>query len=389
MAVHMDGFEDNSRDDIDYATKVRVVTQVTDMLSPARWSIPDDFMTRSHFDRVVNELDWNSSPGVPYCYTATTNRILFKVVDGIPDSSVCDVFWRALQQRLADRSSDPIRLFIKPEPINARKLNAGRFRIISSVSVLDQIIDSMIFGDLNQRIVDTHNFHPIKVGWSPYKGGWRMMPQSGVSIDKSKWDFTVRAWMVALELDIRKALCDNLTPQWVDLATWRFQQLYADAILQTSGGYLYKQKFVGYQKSGCVNTIISNSIMQLILHCRVSNEIGEIPQWIAVLGDDTVQRRTLLLEQYLERLSQYCIIKDVRDGVEFAGHRFMGFRVEPLYRGKHAFNMLHVSPSYYEDLARSYALLYHRSSQRKFIREGLEIVPSILELDVIYDALDE
>lgn len=359
------------------------------MLESARWTVPDDFMQRSHFERIVRNLDWNSSPGVPYCRFATTNRILFKVVDGVPNQQVVDVFWNLVNKRLEDRDSDPIRMFIKPEPLTEKKLDQGRYRIISSVSVLDQIIDSMLFADFNQRIVETHHFHPIKVGWTPYKGGWKMMPIDGVSIDKSKWDFTVKSWMIALELDVRKALCDNLSDYWVELATWRYRKLYHEAILQTSGGYLYRQKFSGYQKSGCVNTIVSNSIMQLILHCRVSNEIGEIPQWIAVLGDDTVQERTLLTKQYVEVLSQYCLVKDVRSGVEFAGHRFMGFRIEPLYRGKHAFNMLHVSPAIYNDLARSYALLYHRSNNRDFIRKGLQGAPNLMELDVIYDALDE
>lgn len=387
--MHMDGFDDIYDQAMTYDQMSRLVSAVSDVLAPGRWDIPLDFLERSHFDRVVKEIDWNSSPGVPYVYTATTNRILFKVVDGVPDQGICDAFWRLVCDRIRDRTADPIRLFVKPEPLKRKKLDIGRVRLISSVSVLDQIIDSMLFGDSNQRLIDTYHFHPIKVGWTPYKGGWMVMPQEGLAIDKSKWDFTVKSWIIAVELEVRKRLCNNLTQQWIDLATWRYTKLYKEAILQTSGGLLLEQKFVGYQKSGCVNTIVGNSIMQLILHCRVCDEIGEDSQWIAVMGDDTVQACPADKERYLDVLSKYCIVKDARRAVEFAGHRFMGLRVEPLYRGKHAFQMLHVSPAWYNDLARSYALLYHRSNYRSAIRNGLKTVPPIMDLDVIFDALDE
>lgn len=356
----------------------------------AQWRIPDDFLQRTHFERVVKALDWTSSPGYPWLLQHTTNAAMFQVRDGVPSRGALDAVWQVVVQRLRERSVDPIRLFVKPEPHKKKKLETNAFRLISSVSVIDQIIDGMLFGEMNEAITASYLEVPGKVGWSPYVGGWKIMPISGnVSLDKSAWDWSVNAWIVQEVLELRKDLCVNLNAEWEDLAEWRYKELYLDPVFVTSGGLLLRQKQPGVIKSGCFNTIVDNSIAQDLLHVRVCVENGFPIGDLMSMGDDTTQRDFPDREVYEEKLSEYCHLKSSVKATEFAGHRFVRGAVEPLYKGKHAYNIIHINPKNGEEMAASYALLYHRSVHRDYIRGVLTRMgfglPSLRTLDVIYD----
>ncbi|APG75751.1 hypothetical protein 2 [Hubei sobemo-like virus 33] len=356
----------------------------------ARWRIPDDFLERTHFERVVLEIDWTSSPGYPWLLQHTTNSAFFEVKDGKPSKAALDRVWTIVQQRLQSRECDPIRLFIKPEPHKQKKLDSKAYRLISSVSVIDQIIDALLFGEMNQRMIERYLDVPGKVGWSPYVGGWKIMPAYGnVSLDKSAWDWSVNAWIIQCILNMRMQLCDNVSESWIDLACWRYNALYNSPLFVTSGGLLLRQLQPGVVKSGCYNTIADNSIAQDLLHVRVCVELDIECGDLMSMGDDTTQRWFSEFPDYVERLSQYCHVKGSVNGTEFAGHRFTSCSVEPLYKGKHAYNIMNMNPKYGEETAASYALLYHRSVHSNYIRALLErmgyTLPSRQTLDVIYD----
>lgn len=374
-----------------------------DHFSSLKHDLPEDFMTFSHFRRVVEEkIEWNSSPGVPYLYSTPNNRQLFEVVDGKPSEKSLHFMWEKLQRRIQNRDSDPIRLFIKQEPHTKKKQERKSWRLISSVSVLDQIIDHMLFDHMNDKATDTFIYHSCQVGWTPYLGGWKFMPQRGYKAsDVSGWDWSVRIWLIDLYLQLRLQLCLDGPHKklWEELVIWRFKMLYEHPSFITSGGLLFRQLFPGIQKSGCVDTIVGNSIMRWLLHCRVCIEIGlydkirRIP-FMKCMGDDGLQEYIELLEkEYINALSKYCHLKYFDDAVEFAGYEFHGYRVEPSYIPKHAYNLLHCEEKNLDDMASSYALLYHRSQYRDWFRQmfveaGCDI-PSLRNLDMIFDGVDD
>lgn len=361
-----------------------VINETVKLMSDAATFVPDDFMSFDHYLRVLVGMEWDSSPGFPYLYEHPHNRSFFGVVDGIPRVERVLYVWKIIQQRLLDRDSDPIRLFIKPEPHTKKKLKAEKYRLISSVSVVDQIIDQMIFGFQNEAFLKNNHYTPVRVGWGWIKGGWRSVQRAGmIACDKSSWDWSVSSWLVDIELEVRSRLLLGEQQYWRELAEFRYHELFVKNEFMTSGGVVFRVKEPGLMKSGCVNTIVSNSIMQVVLHARVSLELGERVYGIWAMGDDTIQIMPPFLEEYAKLMSRYCILKQVSADSEFAGFRWDGGFIEPLYPGKHAYNILHVAEKDLENFSLSYNLLYWRSRFRPYIRRIMP-VPDI-GFDQIWD----
>lgn len=351
-------------------------------------------MQYSHYKRVVENIDMSSSPGYPYMTMYTSNAHFFGYEDGQVDEGRNWAIYRMVIERLRARDCDPIRLFIKPEPHKESKRQKKAWRLISSVSVVDQIIDHMLFDEFNQQVM-SHFFSQVpQVGWAPVKQGWMHMPTQGIAMDKSGWDWTVRPWLFELVLQLRADLCVNITDEWLDLASWRYRSLFQEPLFVTSGGVLFKQKQPGVMKSGCVNTIIDNSIMQGVLDKVVELKTGIGSAWMMTMGDDTLQSpfaNRAQEESYVRELSKYCLVKDVEHAVEFAGFRFNLNWVEPLYTSKHCFVLLHLEDAYAKETVASYALLYHRSRKGptiKSIAGQIADLPSDSWLDCIWDGED-
>lgn len=300
-----------------------------------KWEIPDDFMQYTHFQRVLEDLELKSSPGYPLMRQYASNKELLGVKDDkrTYDPVRVNMVWEMINRRLKDRTSDPIRLFVKPEPITKKKVAQGRNRLISSVSVIDQLIDAMLFGEMNKKIHDNHHNLASKVGWSPYVGGWKTIPRGWVATDKSAWDWTATMWLAQECLEARRRLCTTQGPklsQWYELAVWRYKKLYERVEFVTSLGMRFKAMFSGVVKSGSYNTIDDNTMMQEILHIRTCLEIGNPITAQFVLGDDVLQEKMPNPRKYYNHLSQFCVLKEVITATEFAGHRFKGPIVEPL-----------------------------------------------------------
>lgn len=390
LIKHMSVRDGLREDGPSYVIRNKILLELEREYKTAKWCIPDDFMQESHYRRVLMTVNWQASPGYPYCMDNPVNKDLFAVKDGIPNEDQVLRFWQLVQTQINMRRADYIKLFIKGEPLKQAKIDSKSYRLISSVSIVDQLIDKMLFDDMNSLMIEKFHYLPSKVGWSQYSGGWITMPrQPWLAIDKSKWDWSVTTWLLDLELEFRKNQCLNMNPQWVELATWRYQMLFGNPTFVTSAGHLLRQRHPGVMKSGCVNTIATNSILQVILHMRVSFELGMIPGNIMAMGDDTLQMPMENRGQYVDLLNQFSNVKHHILVNEFAGCRFQGRKVEPLYKGRHAFTLLHLDPKFLTQIADSYLLLYHRSSYRDWMEELISKLVSDpvsrRERDLIYD----
>lgn len=254
------------------------------------------------------------------------------------------VLQRALQALNGKPFSDPLNVFIKREPHSRKKLDEGRYRLISGVSMIDTMLDRIIF-DFVKRASETTDT-PVRIGFSLIAGGWRELtrrfkPHDVLCIDKSSWDWTMQQWVVESLTAVLVELAD-LEPDWVkQLIQIRMRELFERAVFGFRDGTVARQRGVGIMKSGCFMTIILNSIAQLLLHAAACEQIGEDPDETCpdALGDDTIQRCPADISAYTTALEDLgCIVKEATTGVvEFAGFQFSADRVIPKYYKKHLF----------------------------------------------------
>lgn len=284
---------------------------------------------------------------------------------------VLEALERAVMDRLQDLSkgkivSDPIKLFVKQEPHKVSKIREGRLRLISAISLVDQVVDRVLFGRLQQRALETVGRTPCMVGWSPASaGGYRTMRArlrgEVLCADKSAWDWTVVGWQTDLLLELILALAETDDAGWRTAVRTRFRALFENALFQFSDGQQVEQQCKGIMKSGWFLTILANSVWQVALHFAVQRERGLSP-WDHVpyaMGDDTVQEVPDQLEDYLARLGHYCVLKPkVVQDIEFCGFEMAENWVRPCYQSKHRFILRHLDEATAAETLESYQYLY-------------------------------
>lgn len=295
-----------------------------------------------------------------------------------------DLFRMAVTDRLrvlvsGGLEADDIKLFVKQEPHSAKKLLEGRYRLISAVSMVDTMIDRMLFGPLVDNVLASAGKTPVMIGWVPILGGYRLLrrklPGRVVCIDKSSWDWTVPMWMVSMWLDIILQLSNGAPPFVEHLMRRRFKLLFEEAVFRFPDGVRVKQEIPGIMKSGCYLTIVLNSLGQVILHYLIANAMGEPPLDCEpfCMGDDTVQSVPSRVEEYVRRIGELGFkVKEVKeqDWIEFAGF-MIDDTTWPVYWEKHIYCLQHAEKEL-EDMLENYMFLYAaQPAMYEFLRSAM------------------
>lgn len=275
--------------------------------------------------------------------------------------------------------SDPMKVFVKQEPHKREKLLEGRYRLIIGTSIIDTMVDRIIFGPVMQSATNPINAlrTPCAIGWSPNKGGWRyiaMHYKDGFSIDRKAWDWSVTEWQVNMWETFIKNLCIDSPKWWLSMVSRRFTCLFYIAKFSFPDGTLIAQGEPGIMKSGCYLTILLNSVAQTILHAVVQLRLNKpIKDNIPLsLGDDTLQRFFPYMEEYALQLNKVALIKEAQYTKGYA--EFIGFLFEkdgyfPAYWKKHLFTLRHLDPTVAKELLEQYQYMYYRHpNMLKFIR---------------------
>lgn len=283
------------------------------------------------------------------------------------ESLISAVEYRLSQLAEGNLEMDPIKVFVKQEPHKASKLEEGRLRLISAVSLVDQLVDRVLFGPLQRASLAAVGKTPCMIGWSPISsGGYRSLTArfprgQKLCADKSSWDWTVVGWMCEIFEEFVVSLAIRPTSGWKTAVHSRFQCLFEEAVFQFADGEQIKQRGPGLMKSGWFLTILANSTWQTMLHYLVMLRMGKSPFECepVSMGDDTLQEVPPQLDEYLEKLSEYCVLKpEVRDDIEFCGFLLEPDRCVPAYRQKHLFLLNHLSEDSAVETLVSYQMLY-------------------------------
>jgi len=245
---------------------------------------------------------------------------------------------------------DVVKVFVKDEPHKRTKVAEGRVRIISSVSLVDQIIERLLHRVQNMNEIEVWPTCPSKPGLGLHDDGLLVL-SSNISdllkvngkiacTDVSAWDWSVQDWELEDDMEVRIKLA-RASPESVYAHLCRINALCVSrTVFVDSDGFMWAQSGVyGGQLSGRYCTSSSNSRMRVIatLHCRgmsngyddvlVCDDAGKRHIGIIAMGDDSVEVLVPGLREGLTTLGHDCKLVDVHDqlkGVEFCSQVFDG-----------------------------------------------------------------
>lgn len=250
----------------------------------------------------VHDINLKASPGVPMALFGTTNKSVLSVHEAFIRSAVVERLEALSAVDLEQLNlspcelvqlgyCDPVRLFVKQEPHTKKKLDEGRYRLISSVSVVDQLIERLMFGPQNRLEIQRWRNIPSKPGmglsmeeqvrsiWSELETYHSRCPAAEADI--SGFDWSVQDWELWADLAMRIQL-GNFGPKLQRAAKSRFY-CFMNSVFQLSDGTLIAQGLPGLMKSGSYCTSSTNSRIR----CLMAELIGS--PWCIAMGDDSVE----------------------------------------------------------------------------------------------------
>nr|UGO57171.1 MAG: hypothetical protein 2 [Riboviria sp.] len=341
-------------------------------------------MQYEHFYRVVQDLEFTSSPGYPYCRQQPTIGQWLEW-DGLSFSGFrLQELWADVQSFLSGDLESLYRVFVKREPVSERKRLEGRHRLIICPPLYEQVAWSMVFGTGNDVQIRHWLNCPSQQGITLCGGLWKKAVELysamgyDCGMDKTAWDWTAHIAFLQMDLELRRRLIqDDETNKirWSLLAKRLYEGAFYHPKLILSNGSVYEQMEPGIMKSGCVNTISTNSHMQIFAHVlgciREGLSIHPLP---VAVGDDTLSAR-FNTPSITTMESFGMVIKGVVDKREFVGHLFPwqlgSVGPVPVYHAKHLFRFIEVEEEHLGEYLDSMSRLYAHSPEFQQLWRGL------------------
>jgi hypothetical protein len=306
---------------------------------------------RTDIDRVLKSVKGDSSPGVPYSALGGTNAEVLQhyrefirdcVVDRIQRLMSIDAEGLSSRELVQLGLCDPVRLFVKNEPHKEAKTKAGRFRLIMSVSLVDQLVERLICSRQNRAEIMRWESIPSKPGiglddQSVATICTQVAPvlESGklMETDISGFDWSVQEWELRLDMEARVKLC-SAGPI---LTKVMMNRVYctAHSVFTLSDGSLIEQLDGGIQKSGSYNTSSTNSRIRVMLAYMAGSP------WCIAMGDDSLEAYVPGSLEVYSQLGHE--IKDHRiatSSFEFCSHIFEDGKASPVNWAKTFYRLL-------------------------------------------------
>jgi hypothetical protein len=225
-------------------------------------------------------------------------------------------------------------------------------RLISHVSVVDQVIDRMLYGVQNNREILEWETCGSKPGISLSDDGIEVMAKTFLSMltlgplcstDISGWDWSVKTWELEDDFELRRELASSpVSSLWSHLARFRHHAI-SEKVFCLPDGALVTVIGGGVQASGWYNTSATNSrirrYVRIVAYLEFCAENGIQPDEdlafsVVAMGDDAVETR--LDDRVYDKILDYGhVVKDVKvfshlSGVEFCSHVWDDDSAQPL-----------------------------------------------------------
>lgn len=307
---------------------------------------------KSLIDKVISKSVFNKEggPGIPmFKFGSDKGQILqehrplvidlvYRRIRLLRDTPHSDLLEKSAIQLVSEGYVDIVKLFIKDEPHKKEKISNKRFRLIFSRSLIDEIVERVLFSEL----FDYFNARWTELSPSQGIGFTDEMSLSLVakissvldklgeleSNDISGWDFSVTYQLLSelakiyIELLRADDDCSNVIRNVV--------LCVARKVMCTSDGKLYIFLQDGVMSSGCYMTGNGNSIIRSFLATCVSIVLGARPEQMfsKTMGDDCIEDRfggAKRSEVYLKfgfRVTDTAVIESKSSGFSFCSHWF-------------------------------------------------------------------
>lgn len=327
-------------------------------------SLPSGWNSRRNFDRVLLELDKQSSPGWPLMRESPTIGGWLFGDRPFPIPRKADALWEMVQDVFAGTYNHIYKVFIKAEPHTCKKALEGRWRLIMMCSLPNQVAWHMAVGHLEDRFLDMYRC-PLAHSLVYFGGGWkrfrRFYQQHNLTwcADKSGWDWNSPGWVYVVCRELRKRLTTSSTPEWERVIDLLYDDAYFTSTLMLVDGTLVRQKTPGLMKSGLVVTIGDNGIAQVALHVRAEHRMKVSRTMLIATGDDTFQQQPEDEQRYVANLaSSGCIVKEYGRGQDFMGFEILSSGFYPKYFAKHVATLKYQRDTYMYETLESYLRIY-------------------------------
>lgn len=267
-----------------------------------------------------------------------------------------------------------IKYMIKMEPHKHAKIDQHRERLISVLSLVDQMVDRVLFGTYVAYEKEHVMERAGKTGWSPVPCGFYDLLDTFsthvLATDCSAFDWTYPSWVPELIWEVKFQQTSSYAPTFKTAIFNRLAEVLGpDCLVRLPNGTRLKQTIWGLMKSGWLLTINMNSdaqdIITTLAWSRAYPERGQCPL-LWSMGDDVIMRwrDDLDPEPLVRELGRAGILsKFAVPSREFAG--FLVGRddrgrpyVDPLYPEKHKYLLAHTSEDKLEDVVTAYGLIY-------------------------------
>jgi hypothetical protein len=258
---------------------------------------------------------------------------------------------------------DCVKVFVKNEPHKASKLSEGRVRLIFSVSLIDNVIATLLSSNQNNAEKSMWQDIPCKSGMGLDDSGLRQLNQTifdnlqgGLcEADVSGWDFCFQEQDFIEDLKRRTFLNNGHGTVWEQIAKAHWFCM-ARKVMVLSDGSMYEQIYPGIMPSGWKNTTSTNTSVRAICAYDVIIHSGGEPFGI-FMGDDGVERSAIgAVAGYLELgkiVKMYA--QSSFDSFEFCSMKFDGNLAVPLNVDKQLVNLFRSLPASYEDALDRYS----------------------------------
>jgi hypothetical protein len=250
----------------------------------------------------------DSTPGVPLNYygakkckwTSQRRSLILLVLSRLEAMLTVDCSQLSAVELVQRGIRDAVYTFIKDEPHKREKLDKNRLRIISGVSLVDNIIERVLFAKQNKLEIKLNAHGPFKPGMGLHDAGqqalfaWFKKCEKRFqlcSTDVSAWDWSLPEWLINMERDYRKGVTTKHGAYARCLDVYYYG--ICRKVFQIPSGELFAQQVPGIQASGCYNTSSGNSHMRHMLATLVQLSLGVVATGAGEgcqMGDDALER---------------------------------------------------------------------------------------------------